>query len=147
MSETVQFDDEMQRFFEQQAGLVLEGPDADVVKYTLNGNPYQVNYVSITLGGMMSHTQARDEAIRYVLSREFIVLGNPIRLQRPTTSGPSGMPPPEGYPQGPILIWRAGGHTPHFHVSDTGVWEVHLSYAVLPPFVQVQNSTSRSEKK
>ena len=137
--DTQPFDDEMRRYFEQQAGLVLEGPDTDTVSFTLNNNTYSVNYVVITIGGLAAYDQARNEAIRYVMAREFIVLGNPVRLQRPAASGPSGMPPPsEGYPQGPILLWRAGGHTPHFHVSDSGVWEVHMSYAVLPPFVYVE---------
>jgi hypothetical protein len=138
IAQAAQFDAEITRYFEQQAGLVLEGPDTDSVEFVLNSKTYPLNYITVTVGGMPSYEQARNEIIRYVMSREFIVLGNPQRLQRTISSGPSGMlPAPEdAYPQGPILVWRKGHHPHYYHKTDT-CWEIHASYAVLPPYVEV----------
>jgi hypothetical protein len=138
-TQIAQYDAEMERYFEQQAGLVMLGPDGDTVDFTLNGKTYAVNYVVVHLGGLASQEIARNELIRYVMSREFTVLGNAIRLQRTSGSGPMGMPPAEeGYPQGPILVWR---QAPHFHCSDAGIWDAETSYAVLPPFVAVEHAS------
>jgi hypothetical protein len=128
------YDEDLQRSFEQNAGLVVTGPDTDSVSYTLNNNQYSANYVDVKLGGFISQEAAKQEIFRFVMSREFYCLGNPIRLQRVSQTGPTPIPMVEGIPSGPILIWRPG-HTPHYEVDDNGVWQVAMAWLVLPPFV------------
>ena len=70
--------------------------------------------------------------------RSFNVLGNPQRLMQ-VAHGPQQIPP-EGIPQGVILIWREG-YLPFYEMTG-GAWTVSMAFCILPPFAQVVSETS-----
>lgn len=130
MPDTQEVTEELQRQIELQAGAVQTGPDASGLQFTFDTtNVYSINYLAIELGGFGSAEELRAEVTRFVMSREFNILGNPTRLQRVWNV------PSAGYPQGPILVWREGH--PLSVTSDNDVWSARLTYCVLPPFAQV----------
>jgi len=125
---------------EDQAGLVVTGPNANHVEFTLNSVDHTLNYQKISLGGFDNEAQARSEGLSLATMRVFTVLGNPIRLMRtPVTIGMTTIEPVEGTPQGPILVWREG-HEPTYEISEDGIYTVNMSFAVLPPFVILKNA-------
>lgn len=122
----------LQQMFEMQAGAVVTGPDAAQLKYTFDGQKvYELSYLGVMLGGFATEADMRTEVQRFVMSREFNVLGNPVRLQKAWNAAGAV----EGIPQGPILIWRQG-HTISV-TSDGNGWSVSMAYAVLPPYARL----------
>lgn len=123
--------EELRRQIEMQAGAVLIGPDVNTVRFTFDRQTvYPLNYLMVTLGGFATAAELQAELTRFVMAREFNILGNPTRLQRAWN-----LPATEGFPQGPLLIWRAG-HTPSVK-SEDGVWSGEIAYCVFPPFAHV----------
>jgi hypothetical protein len=125
--------DELRRRLEEMAGLVVTGPDAKGVTYTLTTqSQHTLNYYSLEIGGFDSEALATLEGFQFATMRSFNVLGNPVRLARLVAGGLVPMPPTEGIPQGVILVWREG-HLPTITIED-GIYSVSMSFAALPPY-------------
>jgi hypothetical protein len=123
------------------AGQVVVGPNAPAVEFELNG-PRSLNYQTMMLGGYSHEQIVNNEVMMMATMKSFIVLGNPIRLMRVMPQqGPMPIPPEDGIPQGPILIWQGETGMPMM-TDDDGVYSIHLAFAVLPPFAQVTSPTT-----
>lgn len=134
MSDTQGVAEELQRQIEMHAGAVEDGPDAGQLQFTFDGqNVYPLNYLAVTHGGFSTSEELITNMVRFAMAREFIILGNPVRLQRVwNTSGQAPAASP-GVPQGPILVWR---HEPSVVFAED-VWSASMTYAVLPPFARL----------
>jgi hypothetical protein len=144
MSDTTQqVADDLRLNMEFHAGLVLTGPDAPSVGYSFDKqNHYTINYLKVALGGFSGPDELKAQALRFVMAREFIVHGNPVRLQRVWTQQAPGQftaPVSETYPQGIILVWREGC-VPAVEL-DEDTWSVEMTYCLLPPFAHVEDAT------
>jgi hypothetical protein len=143
MSDTTrQVADDLRTNMEFHAGLVLTGGDGPSVRYSFDRQIfYSLNYLKVALGGFPSADELSVQALRFVFAREFVVHGNPVRLQRVWTQqapGQLSVPTGQEYPQGVILVWRAN-HLPAVEVTDD-TWSVEMAYCLLPPFAKVEDA-------
>ena len=127
----------LRRMMEEQAGMVVTGPDAAFVEYKLTTQTtHRLNYKTLALGGYENEMQVNAAMQMMVMNQTFNVLGNAVRLARtPNQIGPMMLEPEEGVPQGVILIWRKG-HEPVYSI-DEGTYAASMTFAVLPPWAQL----------
>jgi hypothetical protein len=134
MSDTQKVTEDLQQQIEFQAGAAIVGPDAGQLQFTFDGQTkYPLNYLAVMLGGFATSDELITQMQRFTMAREFMILGNPVRLQRVWPVAGAGPSAVEGIPQGPILVWR---HQPTVTFED-GVWSAEITYAVLPPFARL----------
>jgi len=137
---------DLQSFLEGMAGEVIVGDaNAVAVSYQIHtGTTYTLNFWSFSVGGYENAMLAGQDARSVAHMKSFIVLGNPVRLMpNQSTIGMGGQvdPHPE-IPQGVFLIWQGSDGRPTYTTEDDGTISVSMSFAVLPPFVNVQNGGS-----
>lgn len=131
---TQQVAEELKRLIELHAGAVFTGPDAGQLSYTFDGQMiYKLNYLAVAQGGFATSDILLHEMQRFAMAREFIILGNPVRLQKVWNTAGVSPPITEGIPQGPILVWR---REPAVTFEDD-VWSAAMTYAVLPPYARI----------
>ena len=134
---------DVQAFLEQQAGQIVVADAGDTaVSYQIHtGTTYTLNFWRLSLGGYENANVAGGEARMMANMKQFVVLGNAVRLlPSPGTLGQGvNIEPHPEVPQGMFLVWRGEAGRPAYVTEDDGTITCTMAFAVLPPFVNIIN--------